>query len=153
MRIAILAVVGMIAALAPAAGQDPAQEPSVKLSPELARVLTDYETAWRARDAAALARLFAEDGFVLPGGHPPVRGRAAIQQHYTGKGGPLRLRAIAFATEGPVGYIIGGYSGEEGKPDDGKFTLTLRKGSDGRWLIFSDMDNSNRRPQPAPQRP
>jgi ketosteroid isomerase-like protein len=27
--------------------------------------------------------------------------------------------------------------------DDGKFTLTLRKDSDGRWLIMSDMDNGN----------
>jgi ketosteroid isomerase-like protein len=26
----------------------------------------------------------------------------------------------------------------------GKFTLTLRKGTDGRWLIVSDMDNGNR---------
>lgn len=27
----------------------------------------------------------------------------------------------------------------------GKFTLTLRKDKSGRWLIVSDMDNSNRR--------
>jgi hypothetical protein len=58
--------------------------PSVHLPPPLARVLTDYETAWRARDAAALARLFAEDGFVLSNGRPPVRGRPAIERHYTG---------------------------------------------------------------------
>ena len=32
----------------------------------------------------------------------------------------------------------------QGRPDVGKFTLTLRKGADGRWLIFSDMDNGNR---------
>jgi ketosteroid isomerase-like protein len=131
---------------APAAGQQaPAGEPSVTLPPELARVLTDYEAAWSQRDAAALARLFAEDGFVLPGGAMPVRGRAAIEKHYTGKGGPLALRAFAYATEGAVGYILGGYAGKPGDPDDGKFTLTLRKGSDGRWLIMSDMDNSNRR--------
>jgi ketosteroid isomerase-like protein len=30
-------------------------------------------------------------------------------------------------------------------PDEGKFTLTLRKDKDGSWLIVSDMDNSNRR--------
>src|SRR5678815_2498653 len=82
-----------------------AQEPSAKLPPALARVLTDYETAWRNRDAAGLTRLFADDGFVLPNGRPPVRGRAAIQKHYTGQGGPLALRAIAFATDGRVGYI------------------------------------------------
>ena len=29
--------------------------------------------------------------------------------------------------------------------DIGKFTLTLRKNQDGRWLIVSDMDSPNRR--------
>jgi ketosteroid isomerase-like protein len=46
-----------------------------------------------------------------------------------------------------VGYIIGAYSARSGEPDDGKFTLTLRKGADGRWLIVSDMDNGNRPPR------
>lgn len=121
------------------------QQPSVKLPAALARVLTDYEAAWRGKEAAALAGLFAEDGFVLPSGRMPVNGRAAIQQYYTGQGGPFYLRAFAFAADGGVGYIIGGYSGKEGGPDDGKFTLTLRKGGDGRWLIMSDMDSPNRR--------
>jgi ketosteroid isomerase-like protein len=112
----------------------------------LARVLTDYEAAWQARDAAALAALFAEDGFVLSSGAPPVRGRAEIQKRYAGSGGPLSLRALAFSTEGPIGYIVGGFARKKGEPDVGKFTLTLRKGSDGRWLVFSDMDNGNSRP-------
>jgi uncharacterized protein (TIGR02246 family) len=122
-----------------------AGEASVTLPPELARVLTDYEAGWKAGNAAALANLFAEDGFVLPQGQPPVKGRAAIQKLYTSNGAPLSLRAIAYATAGDAGYIIGGYSTDPGKPDDGKFTLTLRKAGDGRWLIMSDMDNSNRR--------
>lgn len=99
---------------------------------------------WAMRDAAALAALFAPDGFVMARGRPPVRGRQAIQGYYTGQGGPLSLRAFAFATEGSVGYIPGGYAGERGRPDDGKFTLTLRRDGAGRWLIMSDMDNGNR---------
>jgi ketosteroid isomerase-like protein len=126
-------------------GVAPAGLPSIPLPPELDRVLRDYEAAWAAKDATRLAKLFAEDGYVLPGGSAPVKGRAAVETYYAGHGGPLFLRAIAFATEGKVGYIIGGYTGAAGSPDDGKFTLTLRKGSDGRWLINSDMDNSNRR--------
>ena len=122
-------------------------QPSVNLPADLARVLTDYEAAWQSRDAARLAGLFAEDGFVLPNGGPPVRSRAAIQKHYTGSGGPLALRAIAFATDGTVGYIIGGFGRARGEPDSGKFTLTLRKGPDGRWLIVSDMDSGNQRRQ------
>jgi ketosteroid isomerase-like protein len=123
----------------------PAPMPSVSLPDPLARVLADYEAAWSSKDASALASLFAEDGFVLPNGASPVRGRARIQQHYLGQGGPLSLRALAFATEGPVGYIIGAYARDKGGPDVGKFTLTLRREADGRWLIVSDMDNGNSR--------
>jgi ketosteroid isomerase-like protein len=122
------------------------QLPSVQLPAELARVLADYQRAWQQKDAAALAALFAENGFVLSSGAPPVRGRAAIQQHYSGQGGPLSLRALAYAAEGSTGYIIGGFAREQGQPDIGKFTLTLRRASDGRWLIMSDMDNGNTRP-------
>lgn len=125
--------------------------PSVRLPPELARVLTDYEAGWRAGNGAALAELFVEDGFVLPNGAPPVSGRAAIRRYYGGPGGALVLRAFAFATEGSTGYILGGFSRREGEPDVGKYTLTLRRGGDGRWRIVSDMDNGNRRPpQPSP---
>jgi hypothetical protein len=56
--------------------------PSVDLPPPLARVLTDYETAWQAKDPAALSRLFTEDGFVLSPGDTtserPGRDREAL---------------------------------------------------------------------------
>jgi ketosteroid isomerase-like protein len=140
----IMVVISILGALIAPQQQNSSQLPSVELPPDLARVLTDYESAWSSRNAASLARLFAEDGFVLPNGRPPIRGRAAIEQYYTGQGGPLSLRAIAYGAEGGVGYIIGGYAQEKGTADIGKFTLTLRKGADRRWLIVSDMDSSNR---------
>src|SRR5258705_11501076 len=123
MNRAAISLLIAILMVASAAGQQPASavEPTVKLPMELARVLTAHETAWKSRDAAGLARLFAEDGFVLPNGGSPIRGRDAIQKHYTGAGGPLALRAIAFAAEGRVGYIIGGYGPAQGQPDTGKF--------------------------------
>ena len=127
-----------------------AQElPSVTLPAELDRVLRDYERAWTGKDPAALAELFTEDGFVLASGKPPVRGRAAIREAYKDAGGPLSLRAMGFATDGDVGYIIGGYGGAKDQPDSGKFNLALRRVK-GRWLIAADIDNSNRRPQPPP---
>jgi len=119
---------------------------SVALPPALERVLRDYESGWRAKDAAALAALFTEDGFVLSSGTPPIRGRAEIQRHYTGRGGPLALRALAFATEGNLGYVIGAYARAQDEPDVGKFTLTLRRDAAGRWSIVSDMDNGDSRP-------
>jgi ketosteroid isomerase-like protein len=131
-------------------GDAPAPAPSplesVALPPPLARVLLDYEQAWGARDAAGLAALFAPDGFVLASGSPAVRGRAAIERLYSGAGGPLSLRALAYATEGSTGYIIGAFSRQKEGADVGKFTLTLRRDGEGRWLIMSDMDNGNSRP-------
>lgn len=125
--------------------RQPTQLPSVDLPAPLARVLTDYEQAWQAKNPEALANLFAENGFLLPNGAPPVRGRTAIKEAYKNAGGDLSLRALAYATEGSVGYIIGAYSQKKGEPDQGKFTLTLVKDKEGKWLIMSDMDNSNRR--------
>jgi ketosteroid isomerase-like protein len=157
MRLLLLpAVVAAACALAagPLAAQAPppadvAELPTVALPPALERVLRDYERAWGAGDAAALAALFAPDGFVLQGGRPPVRGRAAIQAAYAGQGGgALRLRALAWSAADSVGFLLGGYRYGDAPRDTGKFTLTLRRGADGRWLIFSDMDNPNasRRP-------
>ncbi len=148
MRNAILFLTAMVLVTGPtpAPPAEPQQQPTVTLPAPLARVLADYELAWQNRDAPALAALFAEDGFVLSNGSPPVRGRVQIEKHYSGAGGPLALRALAFATEGSLGYIIGGFARHKGQPDTGKFTLTLRKGPEGRWLIMSDMDNGNTRP-------
>jgi ketosteroid isomerase-like protein len=139
----ILAATALFAVPASAQRQEAEPLPSVALPAELERVLTDYETAWTARDAAGLAALFAPDGFVMAPGMPPRRGRDAIEAYYTGRGGPLSLRALAYAAEGDIGWIIGGYAAAEGLPDGGKFSLTLRRGDDGRWLIVTDMDNGN----------
>ena len=140
----VLAVSAHGQANAPAPATGP---PSIQLPPELARVLTDYENAYR-EGGAPLAALFAEDGYVLASGQPPIQGRTAIGAYY-GKGGPLALRAFANATQGDVGYILGAYTYGRGETDVGKFTLTLRQ-KDGRWLIVSDMDNGNaRRPASA----
>ena len=123
--------------------------PEVALPPELDRVLRDFERAWRADDVVGLASLFAEDGFVLQSNRPPARGRAAIQATYEGQaGGPLRLRAFAFASGDTAAYIIGGYSYGSTPGDIGKFTLTFRRARGEPWLIFSDMDNSNAKPRP-----
>ena len=124
------------------------QLPDAGLPPALDRVLRDYERAWRAGDAAALAALFAQDGFVLQNNRPPIRGRQAIRTAYEGHaGGPLRLRALAFVEAGTVGYIIGAYGYGSTPGDTGKFTLTLRRTPGEPWMIFSDMDNPNASPQ------
>ncbi|WP_448134577.1 YybH family protein [Stenotrophomonas rhizophila] len=138
-----------LAAQVTPAAEPQAELPDVPLPAELDRVLRDYERAWNAGNAAGLAALFAEDGVILQSNQPPVRGRAAIEAAYAGQGpgGSLRLRAFAHAVSGTVGYVIGGYGFGGGRRDAGKFTLALQRAADGRWMIFSDMDNTNAAPQ------
>jgi hypothetical protein len=152
---AILAVLSIAApgalraqgALAPA----PAPLPTAALPPEIERVLRDYERGWRAGDEAALAALFAEDGFILQNGRPAVRGRAAIQQAYAESGGPLRLRALGYAADDSVGYVVGAYGYGEGDADTGKFVLALRRAPGGPWMIAADIDNMSQMPRRPPQ--
>jgi len=141
-RVVVAAAIGVLSA-ASAARSANLEPPSVALPADLDRVLRDYEKAWRAHDAAALVDLFTEDGFVLSPGSPPVRGRAAIARHYAGAGGGLYLRAFGYRVDGRLAWIVGGFAHAEGAPEDGKFTLTLRRGDGGRWRITSDMDNGN----------
>ena len=146
MKSSIIAALVMRAATAAAQQpQAPPPQPSIELPAPLVRVLTDYESAWRARDGAALARLFADDRVVVPNACPPVKGRAAVERCYAGSGGPLSLRAMAYGEDGAIGYVIGAYTSQQGEPDSGKFTLTLVKGDGGRWLIVSDMDRPYQR--------
>lgn len=123
------------------ATERPDRQPSIELPPDLARVLRDYEQYWSGGQEDELAALFVEDGLIVRGGSW-IRGRDAIREAYRNASGPLRLRAIEYGTGGDVGFIVGAYGyGEEAPPDDrGMFVLTLRRHSDGRWLIVSDLD-------------
>lgn len=149
MPLAIRSARAALAALVVAAAPGAAQLPSITLPAELDRVLRDYERHWRAGDEASLANLFTEDGFV-PTGNGWVRGRAGIQSVYANAGGGLQLRALAYAVQDTIGYIVGayGYGDEPGVPDRGKFVLALRRAAGGPWLIAADIDNANRSPGP-----
>ena len=153
MRTLALALLASLAAPISASAQatPPARMPSVTLPAELDRVLRDYERLWKAGDAAALAALFADDGFALSNGKPAVRGRDAIQTAYSRvAGGDLRLRALSHATADTVGYIVGAYAFGADTTDVGKFVLALRRPRGGAWQIAADIDNSIRRPGGGP---
>lgn len=118
--------------------------PDVDLPPDLARVLREYEQHWREGNAQGLVDLFTDDGFVARRGGW-IRGREGLEQSLQGTSSDLRLRAVAYETDDRVGYVIGAYSyGPDPSADRGMFILTLRKGSDGRWLITADLDGSIR---------
>lgn len=115
---------------------------AVDLPDELVRVLRDYEKHWENSNAARLASLFAEDGYILRPNKPIIKGRSNIEEAYQTAGGRLVLEAYDYSIDGTTGYIIGGYKGHENWPAIGKFILTLRK-EEGKWMITADMDNRN----------
>ncbi len=133
--------------LGPHPSQRPPPEPlaSVGLPPELDRVLRDYERHWHAGNADSLLALFTEDGFVARRGGW-IRGRESLRGALQRTSSDLRLRAVAYAIDQQVGYIIGayGYGNESSVSDRGMFILTLGKDADGRWLISADLDGSIR---------
>ena len=79
----------------------------------------------------------------------PIEGRLArivgTPAIYAVAGGDLKLRTLAYSTDGSTGYIIGAYRYGTAAADVGKFVLALQKGADGKWLIAADIDNGNRR--------
>lgn len=129
--------------------------PSVVLPPDIDRVLKDYEKAWSANDASALASLFLPNGMALPSGQLPGRGTDAIRKAYSHGGAmPTTLRAIDYAVSADMAYIVGGYAPAGAQTDMGKFVLVLRR-VDGRWMIAADIENANMqmRPMPRPPKP
>jgi ketosteroid isomerase-like protein len=119
------------------------------LPPELQRVLDDYTTAWKARDAKALAALFPDNQTVVPNACPPAHTRAEVERCYTGSGGDLSLHPLDHRIDGRLAYIIGEYALQPGTSPGGKFVLTLHKDASGRWLIVSDMDREYQRQRPG----
>ena len=136
-----------VGAQTPQPAPDPQAPPAIPLPPAFDRVLRDYEAAWRDGDGTRMAALFTEDGFAVQSGSPIRRGRSAIAGGVTKPGGTLQLTAYAYSSSGDVAYIVGGYRYPTTVGAGGRFVLALRSGSDGRWLIAADLDNSGPRPE------
>ncbi|MBQ5945965.1 SgcJ/EcaC family oxidoreductase [Massilia sp. ST3] len=143
----IAPMLAAVLSLAPAMAQT---LPSGDVPPDVERVLRDYEKAWAANDAKALAALFAEDGIALPSNQPPARGKERIAQAYAGGGAmPTFLRVIDYRASGDLATLVGAYGPAGQARDFGKFVLVLRR-VDGRWLIAADIENANMRMGPPP---
>ena len=111
-----------------------------------------FVDAFNRGDAAALAALFTEEGYLLPPNSPMIVGSAAIQAHFQAVldagVGDLQATTIELHVSGDMGHDVGKYTltiqPEEGEAisDNGKF-VTVWKRQNGTWKIDVDIFNSS----------
>ena len=107
----------------------------------------------KAKDAAGIANLYAEDGAVMPPNAPIGKGRTAIQQTWASMmetpGFDLNIvpEQVLVASSGDMALDRGTYSlklapGGKAQTDTGKYVVVWRK-IDGEWKAAADIFNSD----------
>jgi uncharacterized protein (TIGR02246 family) len=109
----------------------------------IAKVAEAYRKAVLAGDAAAVSTTYGREAVEMPPGCPPLKGRAAIEQHYRQLfGGPIKITDFTFthletATAGNIGFTAGAYKRrllpKSGEPieDSGSFVVIVRRDAHG----------------------
>ena len=108
----------------------------------------------KAKDAAGIADLYAEDGAVMPPNAPIGKGRAAIQQTWAsmmntpGFSLTFTPEQILLSSSGDMALDRGTYSltiapGSITQMDTGKYVVVWRK-IGGEWKAAADIFNSDR---------
>ena len=116
-----------------------------------------WQAAFDAGDAAAVAAIYAANGKVHPPNGKSVMGRRAIEAFWVGfisSVGGAALNATDVYADGDVGYKFGTYmiTDQTGAPADvGKYIEVWRY-IDGRWQMLHDIFNSDM-PLPEPPPP
>lgn len=137
--------------------QAPASTPAAPAdaTADIAAMNSKFGAAVTAKDAAAIAALYAEDAVLLPPNAPAVKGRAAIQAYWQAfldsgvTNGTLTSSEVTNtdtdATE--VGtWVIKAPDGSVA--DNGKYIVWWKKGANG-WQFHRDIFNSDRPAAPA----
>lgn len=138
----ILATIGLMAIVAagPAVADD---------SKEFAAFSKAWADAYNAKDAAAIAAMYAEDGTLMPPHAPSAKGRQAIEAFIktdiAGAPGKLEITLTDSGTSGNLGFSRGTFSMADatGKAVDTGKWLEVRKKVNGKWLIQFDIWNSD----------
>jgi uncharacterized protein (TIGR02246 family) len=153
-KVLLLAASGaVLMACAPKAPDTAADETALKADP------VAWFDAYNAGDAEAIAKLYADDGVLMPPGAPAVMGRAAIQDFIAGdieksKAGGLtqmNYTSTGVGVSGDVGWLSGTFSVTDtsgATVDNGKFLSVYRRVA-GDWQLIRDTWNSDRAPAAA----
>ena len=114
--------------------------------------------AFNGGDASGVARLYVEDGRVLPPNSDIVQGRPAIEgfvKEFLQMKPTMSFSLLTVHESAGMCAAVGRYEmelrppGEETQTDSGKFIEIWSRQPDGSWLITDDIFNSNL-PVPGP---
>lgn len=110
----------------------------------------EFERLANAGDAAGIAETYyTEDATVLPPNTPPMSGRAAIREFWTGfiaalKPADVKLDTSHVEESGDLAYGTGSYSFTAGgAPQSGKFLVVFRRQADGSYKCVADAFSGN----------
>jgi ketosteroid isomerase-like protein len=117
-------------------------KPVVELPDDLKRLLQDKEKfGGPGKNPSALADLYTKDFLVLNPSAPAwIRGERALS-YVTDSTSVARLLPIAYDVEGSAGYIAGYEAEIKGESTKylSNFLYVVKKGSDGKWRISSEV--------------
>ncbi len=108
----------------------------------------DVQSAFDAKDPAAIAATVAEHGALMPPNSETIGGRAAIEAYWTeplASGIGVNLEDTEVYAHGDVGYRVGTYTNIDpggATVDEGKYVEIWRQ-VDGDWQISHVILNSN----------
>jgi len=118
-----------------------------------------WAVAYNAGDADGVMKLYAEDAVVMPPGHEPLFGRAAIREYIAGDSAAARAAGVTLTIEhgdsvgisGDIAWHTGLYSVSDvsGARIDGGSYMEAAQKMDGKWLIIRDIWNSDKAPVAA----
>jgi uncharacterized protein (TIGR02246 family) len=156
-RMITIFAIAMCAALAtPAAAIDAPDAAQIRAAGD------SWARLYSAGDVDAMADLYEPDAWLMTSGTPLLRGRAAILDHFRGHTiQPVEtnwtFREESLDIVGDVGTLVAQYwltvtprDGGNSRTFSGRSLLVYRRGADGRWRIWRDMDN---RAPDVPARP
>ena len=139
---------------APADGNTTAAASSAQDEPAIAAANTRWLELIKAKDAAGVAQLYAEDGVVMPPNMPIAKGRAAIQKVWAdmmalpGFDLTFSTEQLTLASAGDMALDRGTYrfaATPNGAPYEevGKAVVVWRKVG-GEWKVAADIFNSDK---------
>ncbi|HEU4588902.1 MAG TPA: SgcJ/EcaC family oxidoreductase [Gemmatimonadales bacterium] len=141
------ALVAWVAAAGPSSCGRPGAPAQSLAQRQISRVIADYQAAYHHNDAAAMAELYAPDGFLLPPGRELIRGRAAIQKFWEqGMEAGFQMETLQVSAGMGTGYAVGRYyipADAENDAETGKYVITFERQPDGVWRVAADIWNED----------